>query len=231
MKYVSLRSLAALTATCRGLRTSVPDSAWQQTAQFAYPAGHPGRNAPCVRQYLRQRHATRRCVAAGRYRLQEHATAEATLSPDLTAHASLTQSDHGSYLRVRELSSGRTLSRIDLPAGVTRLPRARNLLWSPDGSTLVVRFGGEWALEPGLKHAYEVPRGSPGLIFADLESCTSNLVELPSQEPLLRACVPLTCSEISACTKQLLVLHADAEQQRSLSVFDASGAVVFTCAA
>ena len=229
-----LDSLASLTATCRGLRTSVPASAWQQAAQRAFPPAHPAREAPCVPSYLRQQHALHASVASGAFALGEQWTAIGVLAPDLRQHASLERSTAGFTLVVADLANSTSSTRLWvslLPAQMEHLCDPNDVLWSADGQTVVIRYGDEWGLDLQPDSVQSVHQGPAGLIVADLRRGAASLLELPSQTALLDAGVLLTCSQMSAATHCLIVLQAGAEKQLVLRAINAFGSEAASTAA
>ena len=69
--FLSLRALAALSATCRGLRLATrqqPEHEWLARAQ-RYPARHPLLQAPCIRAFLDQQRSL--FAEFGRSRIEE----------------------------------------------------------------------------------------------------------------------------------------------------------------
>ena len=128
------------------------------------------------------------------------------------------------HLRITALASGETTARIRLPNGL-QYCRPQDLLWLPDSRAVIVRFGKAWALDAVQRCAWEVDPAAPaGLVFADLPAGSRERVKLPCQRRLVRAGHPLQCAV--ARSGNLVVMHADALEELSLSVYSASGSLL-----
>ena len=228
LRDLPLKSLAALHATCRGLRTAVPHSAWHRAAQREYLPHHPVQRAACIPTFLRRQHAASAAITAARFTCSQAHTAAGVVSTDLDKHATLVHTRSNIMLRVTELESGNVLQQMPLPAGLERVCGSQDLLWSQDGLTVAVRYGDAWDLLPDTLHLSESSRA--GFVLANVQDGSCQLVALPHQALVILAGLDLSCSRWS-CRHCLGVMHADAEQRLVLSVYSTSATVLASTAA
>ena len=250
----SLAGLASASCALRSLVAALPPAVWRQAALADYPAQHPVQRAACTLMYLRRQNIVHASIASGSPTTSTLLTGEGAVADDLRLHASLdlrqkvctpslslslsltqparaftmglTESGSAvqrSFLRISELATGQTVQRLRLPDSLDYC-RPQDLLFSPDGQTVIVRYGCAWALELFLLAVRDVDVEAPaGLVFASLQDASCKLVELPSQEAFLQAGHPAQCAMSSAGS--LIVLHVDEADDVSLSVYDAAGSV------
>ena len=224
LRRLPLQGLAAVSATCKGLRASVPEAVWQHAARLEYPCAHPVLKATSVPAYLRRQHSTHAAIDAGRFTLREVHTKEGILSADFQQHATMVQSEGRVELVVTQLLSGATLHSVRLPEGLPYLHRLWFVQYSPGGGTLAILYGGEWAARHNQDWLRDVPLGTSGLVLASLQTGLCQTVVLPPQLRLLQAGLRPWFSGWSSETVCLAVLHIQADGAAVISVYDAPSA-------
>ena len=166
-----VRTLAALSATCRGLREAVarmPDALWQAgsaskaafcplTARFSlscllqaharseHPACHPIWGAADVRAYLRRRHQVSVNLERGRgFAAQYVPRYLGVLSPDGAKTARLAR---GSKVEICDASTGELLQQWALPHVPGPYCRPLTWKWATSCRHLMVHFGKNWGYQ------------------------------------------------------------------------------------
>ena len=143
--HLSLRDLASLSCSCRGLRQQVaelPEAVWQALAEQAYPASHPVCRSGDVRSSLQRQHrlaASLRSPPGWREDVldAQHVAGYKAISPDfrLLAVQRTCGVPPGPELAVSERTTSRTVARTRLPAST-----ATTCAFSWNGDFLAAAF-------------------------------------------------------------------------------------------